>query len=153
MFYHYLQIEQEADVPQCKSVSRDVIDDWQDPFTDGHGPILNCLELDWLSGRKSEWNARAVELMALDIKAEAEAVWTHLPCYELYYWEETIWQKFRNLATVWKSHQRKCTGPTLDDFETPAAVKSRTNALKQSRGKRARQNTRRHTVSFNSTFA
>lgn len=147
MIYHYLGIDQESHISQCDSVSSDIIDDWQDPFTQGEGPHLDKLQFDWLSGRKSDWNAKTIELLAIAIKNEAEARWSHLPRYELFYWEESIWQKFRNLATIWKAFQQKCIGPSLEDFESRESAVERTDEKQIARRKKSRQATRRHTVS------
>lgn len=147
MFYHFLKINQEAEVRHIPPVSQDTIAEWEDAEIGGPGPTLDDLQFDWQSGRKSGWNAQAVELLTVAVKNEAESRWKHLPIYDHFYWEESVWQKFRNLATKWKSGQSKVIGPSLTDLETREAVTKRLEAKRVVVRKKARQATRRHTVS------
>lgn len=147
MFYFYLKIDQEFQVRHCPPVSQDTIAEWEDKELQGPGPILDNLQFDWMAGRKSAWNTKTIELLTAVVKAESEARWTHIPSYEYFYWEESVWQKFGSLATHWKSGQQKCIGPTLTDLESREAVTRRLEEKRVVRRKVARQCTRRHTVS------
>lgn len=144
MIYYYLKIDQETDVPSCDNVSGTVMELWKDPIERGPGPSLEDVVFDWVGGRKSEWNAVLISLLAEKVKAEAQSKWKHLPPYEQFYWEESIWSKFRNLCFRWNRAQ--CRRKRDGRFESDQEASSRLIAQQKKERKLARMNTRRHSV-------
>lgn len=144
MFYYYLKIDQESDIPSCEICTGTMIELWKDPIAQGPGPNLENVVFDWVAGRKSEWNAMLVSLLTRKIMAEAESKWSYLPKYEYFYWEESVWRKFRSLCYRWNRAQR--TRKRDGDFESVEEASAR--LLEQQKRDRvaARRNTRRHSV-------
>ena len=159
MFYGLLGIAQETDVVDLESVSIDDVE----AYCAGNtlGPILGTtpienerVRFDWMGGKKSFWNERLLLLLAQRLHHCVHNVWTHLPKYELWYFELTVNQKFSNLLTLWRKAQAQVItgkdGSTL--VETDDQIEARLNQLYDERRRNARQNTRRHTVSLKNLF-
>lgn len=144
MFYFYLQIDQETDVTSCNTVSGTALELWKDPVARGPGPSLENVIFDWVGGRKSDWNETLINLLAQKMKSEAQENWTYLPKYDLFYWQETIWRKFRNLCAKWNRAQ--CLRKRDGSFETAEGASARLLAQQKKERKLARENTRRHSV-------
>lgn len=146
LVYFYLKIDQETDVPGCDMVSSTAIELWKDPVARGQGPTLENMQFDWIGARKSEWNAILVSLLADKIMKEASAKWLHLPKYELFYWQESVWRKFRNLCFRWNRSQ--CQRKRDGNFESAEEASARLLVQQKKERKSARKNTRRHSVSY-----
>lgn len=145
MFYYYLGIDQESDVATCDNVSGLIIELWKDPVSKGDGPTLENISFDWIGGKKSEWNIILVSLLARRIMDEADKNWTYLPKYELFYWQESVWRKFRNLSFRWNRAQ--CKRKRDGTFENDNEASERLLLQQKKERKSARKNTRRHSVS------
>lgn len=145
MFYHYLRIDKETDVPRCELVSADTISEWEDRVANGPGPSLTNVIFDWLGGRKSRWNIVLVGLLTEKIMQEAESKWTFLPKYERFYWEESIWSKYRNLMHKWNRAQSRRMRNGV--FETEEEASARLLATQTVERQLSRRRTRRHSVS------
>jgi hypothetical protein len=152
IFYDHLHIEQGSDMAEVQTVPFQVIEDWRAIEISGPGPDINNIKFDWITGKKSAWNSTIISYFAEKLKEQVQEKWTQLPNYDIFYYEETCWSKFKNLCTRWRNAQRKTIAPGI--LETDEQTESRINEMAKKQRKLARQNTRRRSVSrLTSSFA
>lgn len=144
MFYYYLKIDQETDVASCDNVSGLAMELWKDPVSKGEGPSLENAVFDWIGGKKSEWNIIMVSKLARKIMDEANKNWCYLPKYEFFYWQESVWRKFRNLSFRW--NRAPCKRKRDGNFENIDEASARLLLQQKKERRSARKNTRRHSV-------
>jgi hypothetical protein len=149
MFHSLIGIDQAKDMWSVPAVDPDVLEAWLDHIPGAIGPSLDDLKFDWHGGKKSLWNIKLVDMLSHLLMHESYTKWHHLPKYPFYYYEDVVWQKFSNFRTDWKKAQSRKIGFGDEDYETQDQIFDRLHQKDQMERKAARQNTRRHQVSFN----
>jgi hypothetical protein len=118
-------------------------------FADGQGagPNLENLHFDMVGGLKSSWNRRLFELLSNQLSEECEN--EEIPGRSDLYRMDLIEERFKRLKTVWNTGVPQTN--ELGITESSADVEGRLEARKQDQLKRARQATRRQSVSDEGT--